>query len=340
MTTQAQRPVAAPLARRRRAPFVWKVLAGVALLTVAGVLAFERWGTEDLAPWIIPLVVYLSGLGLVWSPLDGAFGQDARRLDVAGIFRRDAWVRLLVGLVLGIGAMWWFAMWDYTDNDVARAIITPLVIAVGGALILAPWWMRLIRQIGIERHERIREHERAEIAAHLHDSVLQTLTLIRAKADDSDAVARLARAQERDLRSYLYQERASVEESVATALKDAVAQVEDSHGVAIDAVCVGDAPTDECLAAAVQAAREAMANAARHGSEPITVYAELTADTYEVFVRDAGPGFDPDSLADDRLGIRHSIVSRVVRHGGGAEVRSAPGDRTEVSIVMPRGGAR
>lgn len=341
MTTQAQRPVAAPLARRRRgAPFVWRVLGGLALLTVAGVLAVERWGTDELAPWIIPLVVYLGGLGLVWSPLDGAFGQDARRLDVAGIFRRDAWLRLLVGLVLGIGSMWWFAMWDFTDNGVARAIITPVVIAVGAVLILGPWWLRLIRQVGIERDERIREHERAEIAAHLHDSVLQTLTLIRARADDPDVVARLARAQERDLRSYLYQDRVSVDESVATAIKDAVAEVEDAHGVVIDTVCVGDAPTDECLGAAVQAAREALTNAARHGSEPITVYAELTPEAYEVFVRDAGPGFDPESLPEDRLGIRHSIVGRVVRHGGGAEVRSAPGGRTEVTIVMPRGGAR
>ncbi|MFN3866446.1 MAG: ATP-binding protein [Demequina sp.] len=340
MTTQAHRRVAAPLARRQGVPSAWKVLGGLALLTVAGALAVERWGTEDLPSWVVPLVVYLAGLGLVWSPLDGVFGQDARRLDVAGIFRRDAWLRLFTGLVLSIGAMWWFAMWDFTDHALARAIITPLVIAAGSALLLAPWWLRLIRQVGIERDERIREHERAEIAAHLHDSVLQTLTLIRARADDPDSVARLARSQERDLRSYLYQDRPSVEESVASAIKAAVAEVEDAHGVAIDTVCVGDAPTDEWLGAAVQAAREAIANAARHGSEPISVYAELTTDSYEVFVRDSGPGFDPDSVPEDRLGIRQSIVGRVARHGGGAEVRSAPGDKTEVMIVMPRGGSR
>lgn len=340
MSSSSSAPVAAPLARRRGIPTVWLVLAGVAVLTVAGVLAFDRWGTEDMPPWMIPAVVFVAGLGLVWSPLDGAFGQDARRLNVAGIFRRDAWVRLVVGLLLGIVALWWFALWSYTDNMVLRSVVTTLVVALGAALLVAPWWMRLIRQVSIERDERIREHERAEIAAHLHDSVLQTLTLIRARAHDPGAVARLARAQERDLRSYLYQHRPDVEESVEAAIQHAVAEAEDAHGVAIEVVCVGDAPVDDELLAAVQAAREAVANAARHGAEPITVYAELTPERYEVFVRDGGPGFDVDAVPDDRLGIRQSIVGRVVRHGGSAEVRSVPGERTEVTIVMPRGGAR
>lgn len=340
MTNQPQVPVATPLARRRSMPTVWLVLAGLAVLSVAAVLGFDRWGAEDLAPWLIPAVVYVAGLALVWSPLDGAFGQDARRLNVAGIFRRDAWLRLIVGLVLGISALWWFAAWKYTDHGVTRAIVTPLVVAIGGALLIAPWWMRLIRQVGIERDQRIREHERLEIAAHLHDSVLQTLTLIRARADDPETVARLARAQERDLRSYLYQHRPSVDESVEAAIRQTVAEAEDAHAVAIEVVCVGDAPVDEPLLAALQAAREAVANAARHGHEPITVYAELTATEYEVFVRDSGPGFDVDAVPADRLGIRQSIVGRVVRHGGSAEVRSEVGGRTEVTIVMPRGGSR
>ena len=338
--THSAAPVANPLVRRRGIPTVWLVLAGVALLAVAGALAFDRWGDQEMQPWVIPAVVFVAGLALVWSPLDGAFGQDARRINVAGIFRRDAWLRLVVGLVLGIAALWWFAAWKYTDHGVTRAIVTPLVVAAGGAMLIAPWWMRLIRQVSIERDERIREHERAEIAAHLHDSVLQTLTLIRARAHDPESVARLARAQERDLRSYLYQHRPNVDESVEAAIMHAVAEVEDANAVVIEAVCVGDAPVDDALHAAVQAAREAVANAARHGHEPITVYAEVTATEYEVFVRDGGPGFDVDAVPEDRLGIRQSIVGRVVRHGGSAEVRSAPGERTEVTIVMPRGGAR
>lgn len=328
--------LAQPLTAPSRAPVWWRVLLGVALLAVAGVLAVDRWGSEGLPVWVIPALVFAVSLGLVWSPLDGAFGTDARRLDVQGLFRREAWMRLAVGVVLGVGALWWFAAWDYTGNTVLRATVTPGVVAIGAALLLAPWWLRLIRQVSVEREERIREHERAEIAAHLHDSVLQTLTLIRARASDPDAVARLARAQERDLRTYLYQDRATVDESVATALADAIAEVEDAHGVAVDTVCVGDAPTDENLWAAVQAAREAVSNAARHGDEPISVYAELTGDEYEVFVRDSGPGFDPDDVPQDRLGIRQSIVGRVSRHGGSADVRSAPGGRTEVSIRMPR----
>lgn len=340
MTSSSHAPVAAPLARRRGIPTVWLVLAGTAVLVVAGALAFDRWGAEDMPPWIIPVVVFIAGLALVWSPLDGAFGQDARRLNMAGIFRREAWLRLGVGLLLGIAALWWFAAWKYTDTMAVRAIVTPLVVALGVAMLIAPWWMRLIRQVSIERDERIREHERLEIAAHLHDSVLQTLTLIRARAHDPEAVARLARAQERDLRSYLYQHRPNVDESVEAAIMHAVAEAEDANAVAIEVVCVGDAPVDDVLLAAVQAAREAVANAARHGHEPITVYAELTPTEYEVFVRDGGPGFDVDAVPDDRLGIRQSIVGRVVRHGGSAEVRSAPGQRTEVTIVMPRGGAR
>src|SRR5690554_4094833 len=340
MTSSSHVPVVAPLTRRRGTPTVWLVLAGTAVLVVAGALAFDRWGTEDMPPWIIPAVVFIAGLALVWSPLDGAFGQDARRLNVAGIFKRDAWVRLGVGLVFGIAALWWFAAWKYTDDAMTRVIVTPLVVAVGAAMLIAPWWLRLIRQVSIERDQRIREHERLEIAAHLHDSVLQTLTLIRARAHDPEAVARLARAQERDLRSYLYQHRPNVDESVEAAIMLAVAEAEDANAVAIEVVCVGDAPVDDALHAAVQAAREAVANAARHGHEPITVYAELTATEYEVFVRDGGPGFDVATVPEDRLGIRQSIVGRVARHGGSAQVRSAPGGRTEVTIVMPRGGSR
>lgn len=340
MTPRSTAPVATPLARRRGTPAIWLVLGGVALLAVAGALAFDRWGDQEMQPWVIPAVVFVAGLALVWSPLDGAFGQDARRLNVAGIFRRDAWIRLVVGLVLGIGALWWFAMWRYTESVVTRAVVTPLVVAAGVAMLIAPWWMRLIRQVSIERDERIREHERAEIAAHLHDSVLQTLTLIRARSHDPEAVARLARAQERDLRAYLYQHRPNVDESVEAAMMHAVAEAEDAHAVVIEAVCVGDAPVDHTLHAAVQAAREAVANAARHGREPISVYAEVTATEYQVYVRDGGPGFDVGAVPEDRLGIRQSIVGRVVRHGGSAEVRSAPGERTEVTIVMPRGGAR
>ena len=336
MTETSRGRIARPLEHQRAAGQWWRALIGVALLAIAAVLIANRSGADGLAPWIIPSIVFALGLALVWSPLDRVTLEDARRPKLSGLFERDAWLRLALGLAMGIGALWWFATWEFTQDPVQRAIIVPLVVLGALALVLAPWWLRLIRQVGVERQERVREFERAEIAAHLHDSVLQTLTLIRAKADDPDAVTRLARAQERDLRAYLYQDRRSEDESVATALALAVNAVEDAQGIIVDVVSVGDAPTDERLWAAVKAAGEATSNAARHGIGPVSVYAELTAHTYEIFVRDSGPGFDPNTVPSDRLGIKQSIIGRVARQGGAAFVQSAPGERTEVSISVPR----
>lgn len=328
--------VARPLRREAQPSSWWRALLGFLMLTFAGGLLAERQGMDEFAPWALPLVVFIAALVLVWSPLDTAVQTDARRPDVVSLFSRDAWARVVIGILLAVGSVMWFAQWDFNGQPVVRAIVVPVATVVAAALVFAPWWMRLLRQVSVEREQRVREFERAEIAAHLHDSVLQTLTLIRAKAGEPETVARLARAQERDLRAYLYQDRRSVEESVATALAAAVSEVEDAHGVAIEVVSVGDAPTTRPLRAAVRAAREAANNAARHGVEPISVYAEITDDVYEVFVRDSGPGFDPDAVHPDRAGIRHSILGRVARHGGAATVTSAPGTRTEVAISVPR----
>lgn len=306
------------------------------MLTFSLGLLAEREGFQSLSPWVLPLVVFVAALVLVWSPLDGAVQSDPRRPDVVSLFSRDAWARVVIGLVLAVGSVVWLAQWDFNEQPIVRALVLPTAAVLAAGMVLAPWWMRLLRQVAVEREQRVREFERAEIAAHLHDSVLQTLTLIRAKAHDPEAVARLARAQERDLRAYLYQERRTAEESIATALAHAISEVEDAHGVAIDVVSVGDAPSTAALRAAVKAAREAATNAARHGSEPISVYAELTDSAYDIFVRDSGPGFDPDAVDPDRAGIRHSIRGRAARHGGVATVTSAPGSRTEVAISVPR----
>lgn len=307
------------------------------MLSAAGVLLAARWDEVALAPWLLPAVVFVGGLVLVWSPLDSMVAADARRPDVVTLMSRDAWVRIVLGLAAVGFSVWLFATSDFTRFPTVRFWVTLGVIVGAVVLVLAPWWLRLIRQVTVERERRVREFERAEIAAHLHDSVLQTLTLIRANSADPDAVAKLARAQERDLRSYLYEERRNPSESVATALATAMNEVEDALGVPIDVVSVGDAPTSVPMAAAVAAAREAATNAARHGAGPISVYAELTADAYGVYVRDSGPGFDPDSVPTDRLGIRESIVGRVRRAGGDASVASAPGTRTEVTIQVPHG---
>lgn len=329
-----------PLERPSAPRLWWRVLAGLALLAAAGVLLVDRWDDVRLSPWVLPLVIFIGGLVLAWSPLDHVVAADARRPDVVSLVSRESSVRIVLGLAAVGFAIWLFAVSDFTDERAVRIWVVTGVSIVATVLVLAPWWLRLIRQVTVEREQRVREFERAEIAAHLHDSVLQTLTLIRARAADPDAVTRLARAQERDLRMYLYQDRRSVQESVATALAAAMVEVEDALGAEIDVVSVGDAPTSDAFAAAVSAAREAATNAARHGVGPISVYAELTPLAYEIFVRDAGPGFDPESVPSDRMGIRNSIEGRVRRAGGEAAVSSQVGGRTEVAIRVPRAEGR
>jgi signal transduction histidine kinase len=329
--------LARPLHKQQAERSWWRVLVGGALIVVATFLAIDYYGVGAIPEWLIPLGVYGVALVLVWSPLDGALDGAGRRISVTSLLDRGTWARILLGVAMAIGAMWWFATWEFSDEPLLRIFIVPLALVAATALLLGPWWLRLLRQLGVERDQRIREYERAEIAAHLHDSVLQTLTLIRAKAEDPDAVARLARAQERDLRSYLYQERGNADATVAAAVAHALSELEDAHGVVIDSVTVGDAPLDPQLGALVKAVREAASNAARHGIGPISVYVETTTTHCEVFVRDNGPGYDQATVPADRLGIRESIIGRMTRHGGQATVQSAPGARTEVHLVMPRG---
>jgi signal transduction histidine kinase len=210
-----------------------------------------------------------------------------------------------------------------------------LIVVAGLAVVTWPVWMRLVRELSDERRARIRSQERAEIAAHLHDSVLHTLTLIQRHVEDPREVAKLARAQERALRSWLYG-RAENTGMFQAAIESTAADVEETHGAPIDVVVVGDRPLDERLAAELAAAREAMVNAAKYGhSSPISVYAEVEQDAVTVFVKDRGPGFDQDAVPADRLGIRHSIVGRMQRHGGRAVVKSTPGVGTEVRLSMP-----
>jgi signal transduction histidine kinase len=337
VTSTANERLARPLQRHVPNAAWPRALVGAAFLMAAFAFASARFGWPRPEAWVAPLVAYVVGLALVWSPLDLASVEDARRPEVVvGLFARDHWARVLVGIGLAFCAMWWFATWEFTDQPVVRILMVPPALIAALALLFGPWLLRLARQVRVERSERIREFERAEIAAHLHDSVLQTLTLIRKHSDDPATVAKLARAQERDLRTYLYQDRRTAAESVATALAAAISSVEDAHAVAIDVVSVGDAPTDKRLRAAVAAAKEAASNAAKHGVAPISVYAEVTDDRYQIFVRDSGPGFNPKRIPADRLGIRESIVGRVERHGGFAAVASKRGQWTEVTISVPR----
>ena len=221
------------------------------------------------------------------------------------------------------------------DVTVVRdGALAMIVTAVGLALITGPWWMRLMSQLGVERSERIRSQERAEIAAHLHDSVLQTLALIQRNSGSPREVARLARGQERELRTLLYGRRTSAGDLDAE-LRAVAGEVEDAYAISIDVVVVGDVALDDDLAAAVAAAREAMVNAAKHaGVNAVSVYAEVEGPTVSIFVKDRGVGFDPSDVADDRQGVRGSIIGRVERHGGSVAVESTPGSGTEITITM------
>jgi signal transduction histidine kinase len=194
----------------------------------------------------------------------------------------------------------------------------------------------MFSQLRTEREARIREQERAEIAAMVHDQVLHTLALIQRNSGDPKAVLRLARGQERSLRNWLYKPAAVSCEVLSAALEEAAAEVEDTYAIAVESVMVGDVDVDDRLVALVAAAREAMVNAAKHAKvQTISLYAEVEPEKASVFVRDRGVGFDLSTVEDDRHGVRGSIIGRMERHGGKAEIRSEPGDGTEVRLTMP-----
>jgi signal transduction histidine kinase len=216
-------------------------------------------------------------------------------------------------------------------------VLAVLVAVAVIGVIFAPWILRLVRSLSEERRERIRSQERAEVAAHLHDSVLQTLAMVQRRADNPREVAALARRQERELRSWLSArpESARGESRLASALQDAAEEVESAHGAKVDVVAVGDRDLDDKADALVAAAREAMTNAAKFGGgSPVAVYAEVSDSGAQVFVRDRGPGFDLAAVPEDRRGVRESIVGRMERHGGSARVTSQPGGGTEVELKL------
>lgn len=280
---------------------------------------------------VLPLILVAVGLAVVWRQLD-----TDRTLAVPGV----RWA-LAGGVVLAAGGV---VLLLATTGQLAAArngFAATLVILVGVVLVTAPIWRRLLDSRGEERAARIRSEERAAVAAHLHDSVLQTLALIQRHADDQQAVNRLARSQERELRAWLY-DPAVVREGGTWAglVAGMVADVEANHALIVDPVVVGDAPVDDGLAALGAATREALVNAAKHsGATAADLYTEVTPERVAVFVRDRGTGFDPTTVPDDRRGLRDSVRGRLTRLGGTAEIRSAPGEGTEVELVLPRTAA-
>jgi signal transduction histidine kinase len=259
-----------------------------------------------------------------------ALGREASRISKVGF---------ALGVLLGAGLLYAWAIGSL--EAVGTVALAALVLTIGLMLISAPFWIAMVRRLAAERVARARSEERSEVAAHLHDSVLQTLALIQKRADDPEQVARLARRQERDLREWLSDDQPTrPDERLADALRAAAAQIEDSHGAPIEAIVVGDTALDERMSALVGAAREALTNAVKFAADggPIRLYAEIDDGDARVFIDDRGPGFDPEELPDDRRGVRESIIGRMKRYGGRAEIRSEPGDGTEVELSMKGNG--
>ncbi len=317
----------------------------VALLLMV-VLALTFVGSVNMGggakAYLIPAVLVAAGVALVWRQADNA--RRARWMEVGGRRRTLTLLRSAAGVLLvtaGVSAI--FVLQGSTAH-LGSVLQATLAVLVGITLLAGPYVIRMTQDLSEERLMRIRAQERAEVAAHVHDSVLHTLTLIQRNAENAGEVRRLARAQERDLRAWLYKPEGTGKDedeqpaTLAEAVRRNAAEVEDKHGVPIEVVVVGDCPLDERLGAQMQAAREAMVNAAKYGGEggAVQVYAEVEGRSVFVSVRDRGPGFDLDAIPADRMGVRESIIGRMERNGGTARLRAVPDGGTEVELEMER----
>ncbi|WP_246193209.1 ATP-binding protein [Kitasatospora atroaurantiaca] len=310
------------------------------LMLVVGIMALlSALHIQTAKPYVWPLLTIGVGVALVWRQADDSRWQRWFGLE-EGSKRRSAYTRVGAGVLLVVAGIVGFLVLQGSGSTLASVVEAALAVLAGVLVLVGPYALRMWQDLGAERTARIRAQERAEIAAHVHDSVLHTLTLIQRNADDAKEVLRLARAQERELRLWLYRPEAAAEaapDTLAERIRSVVAEVEDLHGVPVELVCVGDCPMDDRISAQMQAAREAMVNAAKYGGGgPVQVYAEVEGRTVSVFVRDHGPGFDPDSVPEDRMGVRESIIGRMKRNGGTARVRPAPDGGTEVELEMER----
>ena len=310
---------------------------GAGLLLLSLLLTLRALGVwvSDVVVW--PVVLVTVGGALLWRESgaravapDGETAAPDEEPVVAAS-------RNGIGVALVIGAGVAFLSAAGALSAARNVLLAVFVVAVVLGVIFGPWIVRLARSLAEERAERIRTQERAEISAHLHDSVLQTLALVQQRSDDPKAVEALARRQERELRAWLGRRAApGGAETLGAALEAAAGEVERDHGVRVEVVSVGEVPLDERAQALVAAAREAMVNAAKFGEDTVVdVFAEAGPEQVEVFVRDRGPGFDPAAVAADRRGVRESIVGRMERHGGRAVINSRPGEGTEVELTMP-----
>ncbi|MGF9660990.1 PspC domain-containing protein [Arthrobacter crystallopoietes] len=309
----------------------WEIVLGAGLVLAGAAIVAQMAGFN--VPWgtWLPLAAIAGGAVIAWMQLDNT--RRAGIMDRAGASGAQGAVRLGIGLVLVIagifamvsGSISWDLMWP--------AMFASLAVLAGVGLVLAPWGLKYWKDLETERSGRIRETERAEIAAHLHDSVLQTLALIQNRASSEQDVTRLARAQERELREWLYRDKRQEQGDLVDRIKSVAAEIEDAYGQPVDVVAVGDTAMTDRHEALVHATREAVQNAAKHAGGNISVYLECRPGSAEVFVRDRGPGFDLANVPADRLGVRESLINRMERHGGDARIRNT-GNGTEVQLSL------
>jgi len=325
--------------------------AGLGSLLIIVFVIADGLGATWLNSVAWSIVISAVGITLIWRNTPPDEHEMLRRLaePVKGLTgasgRRRLWLRLAVAVLLLI-----IGMAGLVSGRSAHALLAPLagllLVIIAIVILLGPWWLRIARDLVLERQARTRAEERADMAAHLHDSVLQTLALIQRRADQPQQVIQLARAQERELRSWLFDGLApgsadGQETTLAGGIRLIQQEVEAQHGITVEAVTVGDCELDDDLNALLAAAREATVNAAKWSGAPtVALFAEVEPAEVVLFVRDRGRGFDPQAVPGDRKGLAESIHARISRHGGTATVRSVPGEGTEVSLMMPRDARR
>jgi signal transduction histidine kinase len=325
------------------------VALGSLLCVVLLLLEVLNSGLINTYGW--PQVVSVACLTLIWRNAPEAEQATIRRFvepleslgTGGGKMRRGTALRLTAAAVLLLSGLGWL-LTSHEKLAMLRPLAGAVLVLAGIVLLLGPWWLRIARDLVLERQARARAEERADMATRVHDSVLQTLALIQRRADDPQQVVQLARAQERELRSWLFEGRAPGEadaESFAAGIRQIQRDVEARHGVPVEVVTVADCSLDDDLGALLAAAREATVNAAKwSGAGVISLYAEVGPESVEVAVRDRGRGFDPDAVPGDRKGLAESIHGRMSRHGGSVTVNSAVGEGTKVTLTMPRSSAQ
>ena len=339
-------PNVAPGRRDKRQILPFLAL-GIGVLLLQQLLGLGH-GNDAVLGWLVAIIAL--GAGIIWQLAD-----PSRRRRWSATLPQAPWLGAVVdesdrrgyllrliggGACVVVGAIGIVVVFSPVSGPGFGVLIGGLIYALialaGVALVVAPLLWRMFTQLRAERVGRIREQERAEIAAMVHDQVLHTLALIQRNAGDAKEVTRLARGQERTLRNWLYKPTASPTERFSAAVEEVVAEVEDTYAIAVESVVVGDLDVNERVGALVAASREALVNAAKHAKvTTVSLYAEVEPAQTSVFIRDRGVGFDMAGVGSDRHGVRGSIVGRMERHGGTADVRSEPRNGTEVRLSMP-----